>query len=218
MATVGEWLLFAFGVLMVLAAIGAVGEGKLAEALGFGLFGLVLISLALLSQSLRRRADATAAAKTEAERRALEAETARRAYEAAPKCPFCGQPNTLQEKSRTIVGQTKGFGMVERVEKHTGIYGDPSRTKEIRRQERVPTVTTSTRIEYVCSYCMKSSTRDFTATIEDFSREARPSSSADQRLTINIPPPPPQIMRRCTYCKAIYAEGRLTCPKCGASF
>jgi len=31
-------------------------------------------------------------------------------------------------------------------------------------------------------------------------------------------PPPPQIMRRCSYCNAVYSESLGKCPQCGAGF
>lgn len=192
------------------------------DGIGFGTFSLIVGLLLVawgVSDIQSQRAAQLRAYQEEYNARA---EAARRAYEAAPKCPYCQAPNTMQEKSRKVLSQTKGYGMVDRVETHLGVYGDPSKTKVIRRQERVPIVISTMLVEGTCSYCGRTANTNLTITEEDFSRELPPppppTDGSARGVTVNIPAPPPQIMRRCAHCAAVYPEASLRCPSCGASF
>ena len=73
-------------------------------------------------------------------------------YSAAPKCPHCHWPYARYERSRTVIDRKSGYGVVDRVETHRGLYGDPAKTKEIRRQERAPTITSVVRVELGCTH------------------------------------------------------------------
>jgi len=214
MTSAGQVALIFFGVMALLAATGAGSEGNVGVAVGGVVFGVGFLAFAVYLPTYERESAAWAAANAEAARR----EAARLAYEAAPKCPYCGQPNSWREKSRTIVRQARAFGMVERLEVHRGIYGDPQKVKEIRRQERVPVLTTTTRVETECAYCRQTAAREFTETREDFSPEPPGAAVTAQRVTINLPPPPPQIVHRCRYCNTAYPEAARACPSCGAVF
>jgi hypothetical protein len=187
----GPWVLLAFGFLLLL--IGVV-------SLGVGLFGLLLMFFGGLWL-----------------------------YSEAQKCPSCHWPWTLRESSRATIAQQRGFGIVTRVETHSGRVGNTPTEKVVQRQERVPVVISTIRVDYVCSHCGKASNRQFQQQAEDFGPAPSPPAPVVrgygpvQPVTVNVnqaaaAPSPPQIMRRCHYCNAVYPESRLKCPNCGAGF
>jgi hypothetical protein len=146
-------------------------------------------------------------------------------YAAAPKCPSCRWPYTLHEVSRTIAARERAFGIVNRVETHSGHVGEQSMGTVIRRQERAPIVRETIRVNYVCSRCKRPAFKEYVQTKEDFSIPPAPSGPGQPHspVTVNVnqapaPPPPPLIMRRCGHCGTVYPEARLKCPNCGAAF
>jgi hypothetical protein len=150
-------------------------------------------------------------------------------YASAPKCRLCNWPYSRYERARSVIAESRGYGIIDRVETHKGLYGDPSKTKEIRRQERVPIITSVVRVELGCTHCHGAWFRDDTVKVEDFSRDlasAPPGQAWARAVTVNVnqapplppPPPPPLIMRRCAFCDGLFAESLHRCPSCGAGF
>ena len=138
-------------------------------------------------------------------------------YESAPKCPSCGWPWTLKKVSTEVVGQQRGMGLVTRVETHVGRVGDQSTSNVVRRQERAPVVSSTVRINLVCSHCHKSAFKQFVETREDFSPPAarppvlvREIHREVQKEVLKVP---------CRFCKTLVDPIRQQkCPNCGAPF
>lgn len=137
------------------------------------------------------------------------------AYAIADKCPTCHWPWTLKESSRSIVNQERGFGLVSRMEARRGYVGDVETGEIVERQERVPFVTSTIQISYICSHCSHSSSKQYVEKKEDFSAAAsapptliREVHREVRREVLRIP---------CPYCGTLVDPIReRKCPNCGA--
>jgi ribosomal protein L37AE/L43A len=142
-------------------------------------------------------------------------------YGVAPKCPSCHWPWTLKQVSTRVVAQQRGYGLVTRVETHSGRVGDQATSSVVRRQERVPTVTATVQIDYVCAHCKKQSFKQYTRTSEDFTPPA-PVRAAPVVVNVNqAAAPPPQTFLHCRHCGTLNQSqrvaGAMRCASCGAA-
>lgn len=143
------------------------------------------------------------------------------AYVAAEKCPSCGRPWTLRQTSSEVVGQQRGYGLVNRVETQSGYVGRQRTSQVVQRQERVPVVNSTIRVSYVCSHCGKPAVKQIVRSQEDFS--PTPVSQVSP-VVVNVQAPqapPPQTFLHCRYCGALnptqnFSKG-VRCLSCGAA-
>lgn len=135
-----------------------------------------------------------------------------------PKCTYCGKRGKIVFERSEIVRRESAYGLVTRTESVTkrkrGSSGSDARElTEIKRQERVPVVNTTTRYFYTCKNCQKWWYKDYTTQSEDFSRPDTPPPSPAvivQKEVLKIP---------CKYCRTLVDPVlNKTCPSCGASF
>jgi DNA-directed RNA polymerase subunit RPC12/RpoP len=91
-------------------------------------------------------------------------------YYSREKCPYCNARGRIRPVKSEIIRQERGYGIVTRTDIVRGRVGNQRQRSSVSRQERVPVVTTTTRVSYQCSNCQRiRGTRDFTAQAEDFS-------------------------------------------------
>jgi hypothetical protein len=142
-------------------------------------------------------------------------------FRMAPKCPSCHRPWTLQQVSTEIVGQQRGFGLVTRIETHTGQVGNQATSNVVRRQERAPIITSTIRINYVCRRCKKPTFKQYVQSKEDFTPQPSPRSAP---VIVNVQAaqaPKPQTFLHCRYCGALNPSeavgAGMHCTSCGAT-
>lgn len=144
------------------------------------------------------------------------------AYSEAEKCPSCGRPWTLRQTNSEVVGQQRGYGLINRFETHSGYVGNQPTSSVVQRQERGPVVWTTTRVNYVCSHCGKPAFKQYVQAQEDFS--SIPAHHAPP-VVVNVQAaqaPPPQTFLHCRYCGALQPTGgpagqAIHCTSCGAT-
>ncbi len=138
------------------------------------------------------------------------------AYYSRPACPSCRARGTIGLSRSEVVKAEKAYGIVTRTDTTTTRRSDGqgqtvNETSTNRRQERVPTVRTTTRSHYRCSRCGYMYERDSTKEQEDFSREEEQPAKEKiivEREVAKIP---------CKYCGNLVDPVRdNTCSKCGA--
>lgn len=143
------------------------------------------------------------------------------AYSTGTKCPSCGRRWTLQKVSTKVLNQQRGFGLVTRVETHTGRIGDQATSNVIRRQERAPIITTTIRANFVCRHCKRPAFKDYTQTQEDFSPPPTPQRPP---VVVNVQAaqaPKPETYLHCRFCGALnqpkIVGSGMRCGSCGAA-
>lgn len=127
------------------------------------------------------------------------------------KCPACRRGGTIREVSRQIVAQQRGFGITTRTEKHTGYVGRQPTSTTVQRQERVPTVTSTVQVNYVCRVCRKPAYKQYVTQQEDFS----PTTTAPTTFVREVHR---EILKvPCKYCGTLLDPVRQQhCASCGA--
>ena len=134
-------------------------------------------------------------------------------YYGRERCPYCKVRGKIRAGRSDLVSQQRGFGLVTRTEVAQGRVGRETQESTITRQERVPVVNTTTRVEYVCTNCQHViGSRDFYNQREDFSPPEQTVIQREvqreiQREVLRIP---------CRYCRTLLDPIReKTCPHCG---
>jgi hypothetical protein len=138
-------------------------------------------------------------------------------YFARPKCTYCGVRGRIQETGSSVVSKEPAYGIVTRTDTITKNRTRPDGTlynevTNVKRQERVPTLRITTRINYQCAACGNKWSRDGVKELEDFSREKPRDPNQPvviQREVVKIP---------CRYCGMLIDPVRdAKCPSCGAN-
>ena len=96
-------------------------------------------------------------------------------YYGRPKCGRCGARGTVFQSGTEVVRSVPGFGLVTRTDtittdKHRSSGASSNEVSQVKRQERVPTMTNTVRTYYKCSSCANTTYRDTVTQVEDFSR------------------------------------------------
>ena len=142
-------------------------------------------------------------------------------YLTRKKCSNCGARGTIKFTGSQIVDQRQGYGIVTRrdqIRSRNRQYGrnDQVETTVVERQERVPTVTETTRSLYECSKCENRTYVDRVSNHEDFSRSVNEPTriirntheKVIEREVVRVP---------CSYCGVLLDPVRdQFCQKCGA--
>ena len=136
-------------------------------------------------------------------------------YYGRPACPSCKARGTIAYSRSEVVKTERAYGIVTRTDTTTTRKKDSQgqmvkETSTSKRQERVPTVKTTTRSYYQCKKCGYSYGRDSVKEEEDFSREESP---VKEKVIIER-----EVAKvQCKYCGTLVDPVRdNTCPKCGA--
>lgn len=139
------------------------------------------------------------------------------AYYARPKCGYCGARGQISRTGSEVVSREQAYGIVTRTDTVTknGRRSDGTATREmthVNRQERVPTVRTTTRTHYRCANCRNTWFKDTVSEAEDFSVREQPPQKETvviQKEIVKVP---------CKYCGMLVDPVRdAKCPSCGAN-
>jgi len=131
-------------------------------------------------------------------------------YYGREQCPYCKVRGKIRVGRSDLVSQERGFGLVTRTEVAQGRVGRRIQQSTITRQERVPVVNTTTKVEYVCTNCQRLvGSRNYYNQREDFSAPEQTVVQREiQREVLRIP---------CKYCRTLLDPVRdRNCPRCGA--
>ncbi|HZY94089.1 MAG TPA: hypothetical protein VFE98_04405 [Candidatus Bathyarchaeia archaeon] len=131
-------------------------------------------------------------------------------YYGRERCQYCKVRGKIRAGRSDLVSQQRGFGLVTRTEVAQGRVGRRVQQSTITRQERVPVVNTTTRVDYVCTNCQHViGSRDYYNQREDFSPPEQTVVQREiEREVLRIP---------CKYCRTLLDPIReKNCPNCGA--
>lgn len=140
-------------------------------------------------------------------------------YFSRPKCAKCGRRGTILPNGTVVTNRMPGFGLVTRTDTVTdrGQSSDGTTTtsvKEVHRQERVPTVTVTTRHLYKCTACGNETFKDVVSQTEDFTRSGQEpvQPTVIQKETVK------EVLRvPCKYCGTLLDPiSDRRCPSCGS--
>jgi len=141
-------------------------------------------------------------------------------YYGRSKCGRCGARGTISLGGTEVVSSVPGFGIVTRTDtittdKHRS-SGSSNEVSQVKRQERVPTVTNTVRTYYKCSSCANTTYRDTVTQVEDFSRSGNEQTQTMVKETTVIQK---EVLKvPCKYCGTLLDPVRERyCTSCGSS-
>lgn len=140
-------------------------------------------------------------------------------YYGRPKCGRCGARGTISQSGTEVVSSVPGFGIVTRTDIVTTdkrrSSGSGKEVSQVKRQERVPTVTNTVRTYYKCSKCANTTYKDKISQVEDFSRSGHDQAPTVVKETTVIQK---EVLKvPCKYCGTLLDPVRdRYCPSCGS--
>lgn len=136
------------------------------------------------------------------------------AYYGKDQCPRCKARGKLRIGRTDIVNQERGFGIVTRTDRVSGMLGSEVQSSTIQRQERVPMVRTVTRVEYQCAACLQFvGFRDFYNEQEDFALRPQQPTIVQREFQREVTE---RVLITCRHCGNRYPQGTPQCANCGA--
>jgi len=140
-------------------------------------------------------------------------------YYGRPKCGRCGARGSILQSGTEVVSSVPGFGLVTRTDTITTdkrlSSGSGQEVSQVKRQERVPTLTNTVRTYYKCSRCANTTYKDTVTQVEDFSRSGQEQAPTVVKETTVIQK---EVLKvPCKYCGTLLDPVRdRYCPSCGS--